>query len=241
MKLQDQSPYSNHEAVLSLLPWYLNGSLAASEFEFVKHHLRVCLTCRKELVAQEALVKTLQRTPLMEISTKPSFERLMSRIHDEDGLSEKTNPDQDLRIRWLADRISSVWTALTSKRFAVACVGGLLAISIASIVRWMPMDTVRTYYTAANPGNLELFTHDDVRVVFADHVTEQDINNLLTSIHGRIVDGPTAHGVYTIRIIGNAESGRLLSQCLEKLRGNKMVVFAERALPQPTGQNETGG
>lgn len=244
MNQKNQSPYSNHDEVWLLLPWYSNGSLEGKELELVRNHLRVCLTCRKELAAQETLSKTLQHASLVEISAKPSFERLMARIQEETRAPVKADGQAASRRfpRWP----NILRQILTSRRLTLAAATGLafatvlLAISIPLFLSWTPIETVQNYHTAANPDTLGNFAKNDVRVVFADHVTEREIADLLKSVRGQIVDGPTASRIYTIRISDSDGLETSITQFLQRLRESKTVIFAEPALPRTMGQPKEG-
>src|SRR5512135_3643787 len=102
MKTQDYLSYSNHDKVWSLLPWYINGSLEASELELVEQHLRICLRCRREVAEQGTLYIALHHAPSVQISAIPSLERLMSRIRDEEKNLRKSNGNKRLKDQWLA-------------------------------------------------------------------------------------------------------------------------------------------
>ncbi len=235
MKPQDPTPYANHDRVWALLPWYLNGSLKASELELVKEHLRVCLLCRKEAAEQETLYHRLQHAPLVEVSSKPSFQRLLSRIREEEGSRRKSGAKQS--ANGFAELGGHCRQLLALRRLAVALAMGLLAFSLPWLLRGL--SPVSAYHTVANPGSLGQYGKNDIRVVFANQTGEAEIGRIVASVHGQIVDGPTQRSVYTIRIAG--DGGHPLSAILQALRGNKAVVFAEPALPPEDGRQGEGG
>lgn len=243
MNQNNQSPYSDHDEAWLLLPWYSNGSLEGKELELVRNHLRVCLVCRKELAVQQALAKTLRQTPLVEISARSSFESLMARIQDETEMLMKADSQQAGPM--FPHRADVLRKALKPRRLTLAVAAGLafatvlLAVSLPALLRWMPIETVQNYHTVANPEAPRHFAKNDVRVVFADRVTEREIADLLKSVRGQIVDGPSASRVYTIRIVDASETS--IAQVLEILRKSEAVIFAEPALPETAGQPKEGG
>ena len=64
-----------------------------------------------------------------------------------------------------------------------------------------------------------------IRVVFADDITEKELRTLLASVGGTIIHGPSALGVYTVTIplAGRAQLGPVL----EALRAHPQVRLAE--------------
>ncbi len=241
MKPQDYSSYASHDKVWPLLPWYVNGSLKGAELELVEKHIRICLRCRRELAEQSTLYIALQRAPVVKISAIPSLERLMSRIRDEEESRRKPNSNAGWKDRWLAGWRTHFTAVLTPRRWAVALAMGVLVLALPWTLQWTSQDTVSSYHTVADRGSLGQFQENDIRVVFADHLAESEIDAILKSINGHVVDGPTQWGVYTIRSKGSGEPAHSLSKMLEELRANKGVVFAEPALPPEGGQFQKEG
>jgi hypothetical protein len=64
-----------------------------------------------------------------------------------------------------------------------------------------------------------------LRVLFTDRTREREIRGALISVGGRIVDGPSPTGVYTVAVDGAAEA----TAALETLRSLPQVLLAERA------------
>ena len=64
-----------------------------------------------------------------------------------------------------------------------------------------------------------------LQVVFRADATERQIRTALLAIGAAIVDGPTAEGLYTLRLAGRAN----FEPALKKLRQNAIVRFAEKA------------
>jgi len=236
MNTEAPSPYANHDQVSLLLPWYANDSLDAAEREQVAAHLRVCLSCRQELAGQAALAKRLRHDPLLEISAKPSFERLMRRIDaDAQAPVHRQSPPRG-KTAWLADWIASLTDFPAKPRLAAVAAAMLLALALPLLLTATPPGGQPAYHTVADAGSLDRFTRDDLRVVFADQATKQDIDRLISAIQGKIVDGPSPAGVYTIRLAG----GGAVEPALAQLRGSQSVVFAEPALPQAAKPGQGG-
>jgi hypothetical protein len=243
MNTQKSSAYSNHDEVWSLLPWYANGSLQGTERDRVRAHLQVCLVCRRELAGQATLARHLEQTPGVEISYKPSFERLKSRIHKEEGIKARANGNNQAQgqTRWLTRWKNLLNSHFSAKHLAAAVATGLLGVAIGLLFNGMPLEGIKTYHTVADSSSLDRFNANDIRVVFAEQVTEQEIGKLIGSIHGILLNGPNTVGAYTVRISDSDGKGASLAQALSQLRGNKAVVFVEPAQPQPTDKPGGGG
>ena len=234
MNTQDSHAYSNHDEIWLLLPWYANGSLKAQERERVKAHLGVCLVCRKELAEQAMLARHLQHEPAVEISAKPSFDRLMARIQSE---PRPTQPKP--KPHWLVAGFKGWLDGMGPLPLATACAAVLLAFTL-PFLALEPREPAPAFHTVADSGSLDRFAQNDLRVIFAEPVTEQERATLISAIHGRIVDGPSPSGLYTVRLAESGNSGFGLPQALAHLRANPSVVFAEPALPQPDAKDGDG-
>jgi len=228
MNSQDSDAYANHDDIWLLLPWYANGSLKAGERERVTAHLRVCLLCRKEMAEQAMLAKRLRHEPAVEISPKPSFDRLMARIQSGQA-APAGRPKAAGRPRRWAAWIDGLLAAWTPPRLAAVGASLALAFALAFLPVWQRQPTA-AFHTVADSGSLDRFAPNDLRVIFAEQATEQEQARLVTAIQGQIVDGPGPGGIYTVRLAADAGG---LPHALARLRGNPAVVFAEPALPQP--------
>ncbi|MGR8929304.1 MAG: zf-HC2 domain-containing protein [Gammaproteobacteria bacterium] len=229
MKLKDQPPYAHHKKVWELLPWYLNGSLNGLELNLVKDHLRVCLLCRKEVADQEVLYDRLRHATKVTISSQPSFERLISRISKETP-QPISHGKANIKILRCANWKDYLPLFPSQESWTLTLAAGLLIIILPWLVVYqVSMDEGPAYHTVANRGSLGSFEKNDIRVVFVTHTDISEISEILSTIDGQIVDGPTKLGIFTIRIKdGEAAS---LPQILETLREKKAVIFAEPARP----------
>jgi hypothetical protein len=180
------------------------------------------------------LAQRLRHDPLVEISPKPSFERLISRIHAEADMPGGQHSQDPRRAGpGTAGRLAGWFKALragpASPRLAAVCATTLLALAIPLLLDAWPPTRQPAYHTVADAGSLGSYTRDDLRVVFAGQTTKQEISHLIRAVHGDIVDGPNPAGVYTVRLAGGEQGG--VERALAQLRASQSVVFAEPALP----------
>lgn len=234
-KHTQKSVYSDHDDVLMLLPWYANGTLVGGDLDKVRNHLKVCLTCRRELASTEFLASSFQSDPILDISYKPSFERLMVRIR-QDERANVTPVPQPSRGQWL-NRFTDWLSDLASPKYLVPA---LATVTMAAVIPFLlrgesPVtDHAQIYQTLAMPGSMAKYAGNDVQLVFSDGTSKQDISRLVASVQGELVDGPSPKGVYTIRL----SHGRDLSDALTRLRQDAKVVFAEPVLGPSSASDE---
>jgi hypothetical protein len=66
-----------------------------------------------------------------------------------------------------------------------------------------------------------------IRVVFADGVVLDEVNEILRSIDAQIIAGPSEAGVYTLGLSSTTER---VESALARLRADSRIVFSESAL-----------
>ena len=89
MKPLPNNPYSAHHDISLLLPWYVNKTLQGDEIERVENHLKVCLTCRREIAILHKLAEAVQREGSLDSAAQASFSRLKKRLHSPDETSRE--------------------------------------------------------------------------------------------------------------------------------------------------------
>lgn len=78
--MTDQLTSGDHEYIEKLLPWFVNGTLDATERERVQRHLDSCKDCKhsvNELIAIETGIRAEPATPLI---PTPDVDRLMASV-----------------------------------------------------------------------------------------------------------------------------------------------------------------
>jgi anti-sigma factor RsiW len=217
---EDQSTL--HPAA-KLLPWYVNGTLKESERRDVDHHVASCADCRRELDELSTL-----RAPLKQAfaeTTMPTSrvkERVMAHVLAGTATGSQASPPPESGIaesleRWLRRLFAPRW----APALAVAMLIGQLALLLWAVGPQTPL-TATHIATRGIPD-----ASNRIVVVFQDSVPEGRIRKAIASLQGRIVDGPTADGRYTIEV--PASLAGTLDQRLQTLRQQSAVVrSAER-------------
>ena len=215
---------SRHEQIEALLPWYATGALTPAETATVERHLAQCPACRVELEQCHVFATAVQHNADEIWQSSPSgFERLMTEI---DRLEAKPTPPETRsltllqRLRdWLGATPNSVGWTLALESLAVA---GLMVAVALPLLRPAP-----DYETLSSSAEQPASANPRLRVIFADAATMGEIQEILRSIDGGIVAGPTALGVYTVALPAGAHPEPTLAEVLTRLQGLDQIRLAE--------------
>ncbi len=220
MKQLYHNPYTAHQDISLLLPWYVNKTLHGAETRSVEDHLKVCLSCRRELATLHKLSVAVRQEGSMDSAALASFSQLKKRIHGADQTSLENTP-KNIILQSLWGKRSKLY--LPQPALALAAVL-LLSLLIPRLTDTgdLSMNDYRTLSNAENPA----VSHNAIKVIFSNDAKQPQINALLASVHGRILDGPTVQGLYTITLDGKPATTNVLAM-VESLRKNTHVIFAE--------------
>ena len=206
-----------HRTTEELLPWYLNGTLAADERQRVEAHLVQCPRCRRELESQRAL-----RAVLAGDEPGRAVERSLERAHDRiDELESGWHPGAigaRLRRGW---REARPWL----RGALVAQLALVVALAVALIGEHRAPALYRTLGAASAPpgaGGARL------SIVVDPVALEDELRGVLAEIGARIVErGP---GAYIVEIAPGREE-----EALQRLRASALIRSADRAAGAPDG------
>jgi hypothetical protein len=176
-----------------VLPWYVNGRLAAAQAASVDY------------APQASLAKLMDR-----VAASENGRWRLLRFAGRRGREAHRRSGINLRSLLITAGAQSLIVALI-----VAGASWLMFQSVAPV----------RFQTLSEPWNVTPGSAGLVRVVFDDALPLSDVQALLRAVDGRIVDGPTASGVYTIeRRPGAVHSDDAVA---EWLRAQAGVRFAE--------------
>lgn len=221
MKQLHNNPYSAHQDISLLLPWYVNKTLHGAEIKRVENHLKVCLTCRRELATLHKLAAAVQQEGSIDSVAQASFSQLKKRIHNPDAAGQKKAP-KVMALPVLRKGYGNTWRL---PRPALA----LAAVLLVSLLIPRFIDTgnfqLNQYRTLSNAENPAI-RQNSIRIIFSNDTKQLQINEILASVHGQIIGGPSAQGVYTVAIDSKLASKNVLDK-VASLRNNAHVIFAE--------------
>ena len=227
-----------HEELELLLPWYVNGTLEAAERAALDDHLAGCPRCRAELAREEGLAAALRAAEDVAPAPHPAqLARLLGRL---DGEPRAERPPR----RRPAAHLAALWAGTPRPvRWAVAA-QTLLVLALAAATGWRaggavetpaaefrtlsdtapeaPADTAPEAPAAAPAGAARL------RVLFAEETSARAVRAILERVGGRIVDGPSPLGVYTVEVPAGPAADPL-EVVLDHLRAQPEVRFAGEA------------
>ncbi len=223
MKSLHDNPYSAHQDISLLLPWYVNKTLHGAEVEKVENHIKVCLTCRRELTSLYRLSAAVRQDGHIDSAAMASFSRLKKRIHTADESDEAESKSVDLSAR---SRGYNKKFNISLSAFAMAAV---LVLSVL-LPRFIDTRSIPTndYRTLSDTKNVQANGHHSFSVIFADGTGRGQIDKMLASVHGRIIDGPSAQGIYTVAIDRKLAPEEVLNVVVA-MRKDSRVIFTEPA------------
>ncbi len=196
---------AEHSRAALDLPWYVNGTLNATEHAMVRAHLSRCLVCRRELATLTTLREAVARR-----SREPRAEAALARIH---ARLERAPASRRL-FPWAAAAALVIVTGLAG--FVGVNTGLLGGASDEHGYLTLGSRSV----DGADPD------HVTARIVFGHGTTERQLRELLLAAEAELVDGPTPRGAYTIAL-PEVSRGDDLQQAVATLRASERVLFVE--------------
>ena len=222
MSDQDTLPAHIHPEA-ALLPWYANGTLNESDRRLVDQHLAGCSTCRAELEHLTGLKSVLTALYATQPGPSPNTSRnVLESIARAASVRQPTSARQRSRLdrvdEWLRSLFVPRWVPTLATTLLLAQIGLIMWIS-------MPMPHPEQITTRSLDRQ-----QTRIIVAFQNTATDEQIRGLLQSIHGRITDGPTGDGRYTVEI--PAADTSVVQHKLDLLRGRQdLVRSADRTAP----------
>lgn len=216
-------PTDLHQECWELLPWLANERATPKEIARVDEHLRDCRECQKELELQRRLREAIRTEDSVVLAPQTSLQKLMQRIdadapaidvavaNSEPTATNGTSPGRIAirRSRWLP---------------IAAAIQGIAIVALLGTLWWQSHATLTAPRFTTLTSDAVLARAPAIRIVFADGVTLNEVNEIVRSIDAQIVAGPSEVGVYTLGL-----SAELVENALERLRADRRIVFAEPA------------
>lgn len=192
-----------------LLPWYVNGTLNSEEQKEVEAYLARSSHARDEVELLRALRQQVKDEAIENSPGELGLQRLKREIKQEQAAGD--------RMAGRTLTVASFWRPLA----VAAC---LAVVIQAGIMIGLPGGGDGEVEVA---GGQVAMAPAVIQVTFAPEATEQEIREVLQSAGASIADGPTALGVYGLRLQGEGEPA--IEEALANLRARgDVVTFAER-------------
>ncbi|KLN59813.1 hypothetical protein WH96_15630 [Kiloniella spongiae] len=185
-----------------LLPFYVNGSLEGEELETVKNALAKDEALRDECTFLKSIRDEVLNQDLGVSPGEFGLKRLQRDLAKEKStLSQKIPQNDNVK--------SGIWRIAT----IAACI--MLLVQTAYVV---PLWQQNNDLVAASGGNVTHIRGPVLSVTFVPEAQEENIRELLLAVDARIVDGPSALGVYKLVVPKDPEA------VISKLRAHKNLV-----------------
>jgi len=184
----------NKQQIHGNLPWYVNGQLSAEQREEIEQQLKDDPALQQEVAYLERLRRQIKQ------STQQTPGEFGLQKLKRDIRQQRTAP---LLKRW--------------KTLAVAA--SLLVVVQAGVMVSMlqPADTGMV------PLSGSQYSGQVIQLQFTDGASAAQIRQLLASVNGSIIAGPSASGVYRVRLADSAEQGSF-EQRIARLRAQTDVI-----------------
>ena len=215
-----------HRHVAELVPWYVNGTLEGRDRDAVTAHLPGCPACREEVARCQTLAAAVQSAVDAAGAPGPGgLERVLASI---ELLEAKGARRTGWRGRWRAgvEWVGDLFERTPGPvRWGLAAQAALLVL-VVGLTAWPGVWSPRApYRTLADDGEQRVGQEALIHVVFTEDITERELRTLLRRVEGRIVDGPSAVGLYTVEV--RASTPDRAVPIIEILRGDPKVRLAE--------------
>ena len=216
-----------HRHVAELVPWYVNGTLDGRDHDAVTAHLPGCPACREEVARCQTLAAAIQSA--VDAAGVPGagrLERVLASIDllEAMGVRRRTGWRGRWRagVEWLGDLVQRTPGPV---RWGLAAQAAVLVL-VVGLVAWPGVWSARApYRTLTDVGEQRVGQEALIHVVFTDDITERELRTLLRRVEGRIVDGPSAVGLYTVDV--RASTPDRAVPIIEILRADPKVRLAE--------------
>jgi hypothetical protein len=192
---EDETAFSERDEIEMLLPWYIGGTLDASDRGRVERYLAEHPEVRRQLdLVREERRQTILANEALGTPSAGALARLMAGLPARrPGLLQRLLAGSSSRA------IGDFFTAPTARavRLAAIAVASLLLIETAAMTILIVRGAGPGYETAAGRDRRE---HLSFFVGFADQASAAAIAQLLGEFNARIVDGPKPGAIYQINL-----------------------------------------
>jgi hypothetical protein len=189
-----------------LLSGYVNRTLSPGEEQQVDNHLKTCNTCQQEL--QE--VTNMQTAIKTSIEQRPgpspaAFSTLMRRIEQEKQALQRqaSRPTEPSWWETVESAFRSLFEVPWVPAFASVLIVGqaFLLFSLIGTPEGQLGPGPGVIIERGIPQGTPQVSLLKIRVKFQEGTQEQQIREILHKIEGRIIDGPSSNGTYTLAVV----------------------------------------
>jgi hypothetical protein len=197
-----------HQEAQELLPWFVLGTLNATETAAVQEHLRTCSQCQADVEFQRKL-QAVPLAPRVELDVNSAFAKLKPQLAA--APQEKKGPRFEDRLEGLRQAARQWWMpwAIGAQTLALACLCVVVMQKQAAPVQYIALGA-----QVEDKGNMV--------VMFKPQTAENELRRILQGADARVVDGPLVTGAYVVHVNDGKRA-----QALAALHGESAVTMAE--------------
>ena len=184
-----------------LLPWYVNNTLSPEQRLDVERHLEECSHCQKEFTLLQHLSRQIRATPISPPG-ELGLRRLLHQVRQEKEERKQTPLIQALGWRPM-----------------IAFAAAVIIVVQAGLLMWTPTKP-EPITPLSGPTQLGV----TLQVTFAPSTTEAEIRESLQAIGGNFISGPSALGVYRIRLTLQPDAHQEIERAIRGLRSREGII-----------------
>lgn len=208
------------QEIEELLPWHAAGTLSRRDAQRVEEALaRDPELARRYALVRDELGETIHLNETLGAPSARAMEKLFAQID-----AEPAHRRVSLN---LGSRISEFFASLTPRTLALASGAAVLAILVqAGFIAGVVLNETKTggYQTASAPTTApDAGTFALIR--FAPQASADDVTKFLETNKLSIASGPTAGGLYKVRVAVTGIPKAELARIVKKLQEDKVVGF----------------
>ena len=190
---------STHPA--DLLPWFVNNTLSDKDRLEVESHVKTCLHCQQEVLLLQRMRAHVKELPV-ESPGDIGLNRLLHQVRNEK--KPKPLPVRSWTEKWR--------TSLAIAASLIICIqAGLLMDAWYLSKPMIPLSGTQQ-------------SHLVLQVSFVPTATEAEIRESIHTVNGTVIDGPSALGIYRIRLNPSMTSKQHLEQIIDRLRQQTSII-----------------
>lgn len=220
-----------HQEIWELLPWYGNGTLEGRELQVVKDHLATCTFCQEEVTRLSEVGTAIHAAEDVALSPQPGqFSRLMARIEAAEALREQGGGWWGVMHARVIEYRSLLNATPGVARLALIAQFALILLLLGVIV-WQSLSGRGPEYRTLSDVTAPMQQgRVQISVVFAEDISEREMRELLATVGGNIIKGPSPLGVYTVDLPLSQSSPDPIGALLDHFRSHRKVRLAEPIL-----------
>jgi len=207
------------QEIEELLPWHAAGTLSRRDAQRVEEALtRDPELARRYALVRDELGETIHLNETLGAPSARALEKLFANIDAE--------PARRQASLNLGSRMSEFFASLTPRTLALASGAAALAILVqAGFIAGVMLNETKIggYQTASAPTITDAGTFALIR--FAPQASADEVTKFLESNKLSIASGPTAGGLYKVRIAVTGIPKAELARIVKKLQEDKVVGF----------------